>query len=139
MVHALLQVRRILRPGGWLINIHDLPAPHVIEVHLSDTIRKVGWLMARDDFEAERSAFNALAQVVSEGHFDLDDEREFSFRLHVDGLDELQGWLSTTWESALLTEGTTQRIEKLISTSGQPAEIVIVEPARMTKLRASSA
>ncbi len=136
MVHALKHVHRILRHDGMLVNVHDLPIPHLIEVHSVGPAFKVGWLMDRADFENERSAFNALAQVVADGYYILEDERDFIFNVHVDDLNKVQEGLAVRWESAVLTDRTIQRVEELFRKAGQLAKVVLLMPARMTKLRA---
>lgn len=120
-----------------MVNVNDLPVPHMIEVHSAGIALKAGWLVDRDDFSAERSAFDALAQVVSDGDFNLEDERDFVFSVHVDGLKEFQEWLAEGWESAVLPDRTIQRIEELLRGADQPAKVVLRSPARMTRLRAA--
>jgi len=139
MVHALQLTRRLLQPNGSLITVHDLPTPHVIEVHSRGKASKVGWLLDRDNFENSRSALNSLARVVSDGDFDLEDERDFDYKIYVDDLIELQKWLSGWWSSAILTDGVISRIEGLTRNAGQTARIVLALRARMTKLRAAQA
>jgi hypothetical protein len=53
MVHALKQAYCMLEPEGLLINIHDLPVPHVIEVHSDSSMIKAGWLLDSTDFDNE--------------------------------------------------------------------------------------
>lgn len=137
MVHALEYAHRMLRPDGALINVHDLPVPHLIEIHSPEAATKAGWLTDRTDFADERSALNALAQVVDDGHFTLEDERDFDFNIHADDWNELREWLAESWESAVLSERTIQRVEEVIREAGQPARVVLIVPARMTKLRAA--
>jgi len=137
MVHALQQTHRILQPNGLLINVHGLPAPHVIEVHSPETANKVGWLLDREDFESERSAFNTLAKVVTDRYFILENERDFDYNIYVNDLPELQGWLAEWWSSAILPERIIQRLEELTRDAGQSTRIVLALKARMTKLRAA--
>jgi hypothetical protein len=127
----------MLQPDGVLINVHDLPAPEMIAVHSPESTHRAGWILDRDDFDNEREAFYALAQVVADGYFNLEDERNFEYRVYVDELNELQEWLSETWTSALLTDKTIRRLEALIRDSDQPTRIVLAIQARMTKLRAT--
>jgi len=136
MVHALLHTHKVLRPNGWLINVHDLPAPHGIEFRGGNVIQKVGWLMDKDDFENERKAFYALAQVVEDHFFELEEEQEFDYNIYIDGLEEFREWLADWWTSAILPEGVKQRLEVLIQNADQPIKIVLKSPARMTKLSA---
>jgi len=137
MVHALRQVHKLLQPNGRLINVNDLPAPHLIEVHTPETIHRVGWLQDRDDFDDTRSAFNALAQVVADGDFDLEDERDFDYNIYVDDLPELLKWLAEWWSSAILPDRIIKRLEGFFRDAPQPARIVLRLRARMIKLRAA--
>jgi hypothetical protein len=136
MVHALLQAHRILRSNCWLINIHDLPAPHRIEVHVPETVKKVGWLLDSEEFANEHAAYNALAQVVTDGYFILEDERDFGYNISVDYLNELQEWLEEWWTTAMLPDRTIQQIKEIIGAAGQLATIVLIVQSRMIKLRA---
>lgn len=136
MVHALQLTHRMLRPNGLLVNIHDLPAPHVIEVHTPENVHKVGWLVDRDDFANTLASLIGLAQVVADGQFVLEDQRDFDCNVSVDSLSEFQKWLADWWESAILKDKTAQRIQKLVRDADQSTRIVLAMRARMTKLRA---
>jgi hypothetical protein len=114
---------RLLHPNGLLINVHDLPTPHVIEVHSPETVHKVGWLLDKEDFDSTRSALNALAQVVADRYFILEDERDFGYNIYVDDLNELREWLAEWWASAILADRIIQRLEELIRDLGQSARI----------------
>lgn len=137
MVHALQLTHKLLRPGGLLINVHDLPVPHLIELAASDVVHKAGWILDKDDFDTTRASLNALTQVVADGFFVLEDERNFIYKIYADNLEELQAFLAEWWESALLPDRTVQRLESLAADSTEPTRIVISLQARMTKLRAA--
>jgi len=136
MVHALKLTHSLVKPGGWLINVHDLPIPHLIEVHTPEAAYKVGWLLNKEDMEDTRSALYALAQVVADHFFILEDERNFIYNITADGLKELQDWLAESWSSAILPDRITQQIEELSRDTGQSAKIVLPLQARMTLLKA---
>jgi hypothetical protein len=137
MVHALKHAHSMLQPEGLLINVHDIPIPHIIEVHSAGTVIKAGWILDSMDFDSERFAFNALTRVVSEGDFLLEDERDFSFNVHADDVKELQEWLFEWWETAVLPDSTIQRTDDILRQVGQAANVVLKVPTRMTKLRAA--
>ena len=136
MVHALKHAHSMIHPEGLLINVHDIPIPHVIKVHSAATDIMAGWIMDSADFMNERLAFNALARVVSEGYFLLEDEQDFVFKVHADDVHELQEWLAEWWEKAILPDKTIQRVEDILRQIGQTANVVLEVPARMTRLRA---
>ncbi len=135
MVHALQNTRRLLEPDGIVIEVHNLPVPPVIEVHSGTSIIKVGWLLDKTDFEVERSAFNALFQVIENGEYMLEDQKDFLFNTQVDDLQEMQSWLDQWWESAILSESTIKKIKAVLEQAGNRSRIVTVIPTRMVKLR----
>lgn len=136
MVHALKLTHGILKPGGRLINVHDLPVPHLIEVHTPEAAYKVGWLLNKGDMEDTRSALYALSQVVVDGYFILEDERSFIYKIYADGVAELQDWLADKWSSAILPVPIIRRLEELNRETGQSARIVLPLQARITLLKA---
>ncbi len=136
MVHALTLAHSLLAPGGLLLNVHDLPIPHVIEVHAGGKEIKAGWLMDSSDFNDEREALNALSEVVEMGQYVLEDEREFDFKVHADNLAELQDMLAEGWQSAVLPKATIKRVNWILGEASGGTAVVLVVPTRMTRLRA---
>lgn len=137
MVHALQLIHKMLHPNGWLINVHGLPVPHMIEVRSPETVSKVGWILDREDSESTQSALKSLAQVVADRSFLLEDERDFAYNIYADDLPELRDWLKEWWSSAVLTDGIIQRLGELTRDPGPSARIALLLRARMTRLRAA--
>lgn len=137
MVHALKLTRGIIKPGGWLINVHDLPVPHLIEVHTLEASYKAGWLLNKEDIESTRSSLYALSQVVLDGYFILEDERSFIYNISADSVTELQEWLAEWWSSATLPVPIIQRLEELTRETGQFSKIILPLQTRMTLLKAA--
>ena len=96
---------------------------------------KVGWLLNLEDMEDTRSALYALAQVVVDGYFILEDEQAFIYKIYADGVAELQEWLAECWSSAILPDRILQRLEELTRETGQSAKIVLPLQARITLLK----
>ena len=136
-MHALQETRKLLNPNGLLVNIHDLPVNSVIELHYPHMVKKMGWLMDRENFANELSAFNALAQVVADRYFLLEDERNFGYNIFVDNLDELQEWFADWWTSAVIPDNILQQLTELNQDAQSSSRIVINLQSRMTKLRAN--
>ncbi len=135
MVHALNLGRGLLKPGGLLVNVNNLPVPAAIEVHTDQGRITAGWILDKTEFESERSAFGALAEVVSQGSFTLKDERDFIFHIHSVDFGELRIYLSEWWESAVLPEKTSRRVEKIIKECAYVSDIVLKVPTRMSALK----
>lgn len=136
MVHALQLTQKLLRPGGWLVNVHELPVPHLIEVTAPDAVHKVGWILDKDDFDTTRSSLRAVTQVVADGLFVLEDERNFIYNIYADDLTELQAFLAEWWSSAVVAERTIDRIDSLVRDAALPTRITLCLQARMSKLKA---
>ncbi len=137
MVHALQLTHKLLRPGGLLINVHDLPVPHLIELTASDAVHKVGWISDREGYAEPIASLAAVTGVVADGLFVLEDERNFIYTIYADNLEELQTFLAEWWKSALLPERTIQQLESFALETTEPTRIAIRLQARMTKLRAA--
>lgn len=136
MVHALQLTHDLIRPGGCLVNVHDLPVPHVIEIRSSEPTQKVGWITDKEDYDTTRASLNAVVQVVADGLFILEDERNFYYNIYADNWEELQAFLTAWWESALIPERTIQHLIEQSQAAGETSRIVLALQARMTKLRA---
>ena len=136
MVHALQQTHSILHPHGLQVNLVDLPVPSLLELRSPGTLVRLGWLLDKDDCFEERASLNALAQVVNQGLFDLEDERDFERNIHIDSLAEFRTWLAEKWSTAILPEPLLQRLEMLLCQPGEAGKIVVAVRTRITKLRA---
>ena len=63
MVHALEKIHRLLKPGGWLIDIHPTSEPASIEVRVGERTLPAGWLRETDDY-AEYEEWLALERAA---------------------------------------------------------------------------
>ena len=133
MVHALEKIRSFLRPHGVLLNIHDLPRPAQIEVHTTDSQTFAGFLLSHTDFENQRLADEALAQVVKNGLFQSE-EHLFNYLIHIDSYLALKDHLTESWKNSYLPGDTLERIRHLLSSAGKDAEILVRMMARLSIL-----
>ena len=143
MVHALEETRRILRQEGVLIEIHPAPeTPPFVEIRANGDV-----LFFEEDpsFDYEddlRRAEQAVATVVDRGVFTLDDSRWFELRTRAASVEELREYWDvadaydseeSAEELAQLRDAMYARAETALSDS-PGAEVVYVEPARMSRL-----
>ena len=135
MVHALEKSRSLLSPQGTVLNIHDLPRPPRIEIHAQDGETFAGFLLSHTNFENQRLADQALAQVVEDGLFMSAEAHLFNYQIYTDTLETLEELLTESWETAYLPDDTMARISDLLSSAGDDAEIVLRMTARLSMLR----
>jgi hypothetical protein len=142
MVHALEQIRRLLRRSGTLIEIHPALEVPFVEV------RSNGELLFREDdpgFDYEddlRSAEEAVATVVGRGVFVLHARHRFELRTHASSVRELRDHFAVVGaydleekEDALVRQQDEiyARAHEVLDRS-PGAELVYVEPATMSRL-----
>src|SRR5512141_3394309 len=89
MVHALEEIRRILRPAGTLIDMHPVPEPEAVEVHQGGKIDLVGYWSVPEWLIDERVADDALAEVTRRGLFSAEREAVFDSLTHYDSVSEM--------------------------------------------------
>jgi hypothetical protein len=142
MVHALEQIRRLLRRSGTLIEIHPALEVPFVEV------RSNGESSFREDdagFDYEddlRSAEEAVATVVGRGVFVLHARHRFELRTHASSVRELRDHFAVVGaydpdekEDALVRQQDEvyARAHEVLDRS-PGAELVYVEPATMSRL-----
>ena len=143
MVHALEEIRRLLKPGGILIDIHPVPEGYFIKALQGDRI-----LFAERKrltcSEEVLCAEDALAEVVERELFAVERRAEIDFLTYASSVRELRDY----WEElnafevdpqdeAILAreEDLYAQVEKIVQASGAGAEVAIHERVRIAMLR----
>lgn len=142
MVHALEEIRRLLYPGGFLIEIHPVPNWLFLQVI------KDGMVLAaepkpmtytEDVLQSER----ALTEVVDRGFFVVEKFAEFNFITYAATLDELRAhweqineYSETQHDESVLLQEEEQfaRFESILQMAGEGAEVLIHERGRISRL-----
>jgi hypothetical protein len=135
MVDALGKTHRMLRPGGLMIEVHEVPGEVDIEVHSSNRITTVGRPASRTDFLDERQASAAVETVIERGLFSPEGERIYDFRAHFESLDALRRHMVENWEDTYLPDEVATAMTALVAGATGPTSIVIRHTARMRLLR----
>jgi hypothetical protein len=143
MVHALEEIKRLLRRDACLIDIHPVREAPLIEVRTADEIRFAEPSASYDYDDDMRHAEDALAWAIERGLFVLDRSHQFEFVTIAASVVELRDFfaVSNAYEEGPLDEATDARVEALYArveavmrTSGENARVVHRERARMTRL-----
>jgi hypothetical protein len=96
MVHALEEIRQLLKPKGCLIDIHPVPEAPLIKVYQGKTLLFVesdpGY-----DYEAEiRHAEDSLDEVIRRGVFVSEGKGEFNLTTYSSSVSELRDFFAMT-------------------------------------------
>jgi hypothetical protein len=135
MVHALKKAASFTKPGGVLIDIHDLLDPPRIEIHTSGRKLYVGQLLSSNDFENQRQADQALNSAVQNGFLISEKARIFEYLILAESFEALNEWLADTWESAYIMDETTRLINQVINQEGNGTKIALRMMSRMMMLK----
>lgn len=135
MVHALKKAASFTKPGGVLIDIHDLLDPPRIEIHTSGRKLYVGQLLSSNDFENQRQADQALNSAVQNGFLISEVARIFEYLILAESFEALNEWLADTWESAYIMDETTRLINQVINQEGNGTKIALRMMSRMMMLK----
>jgi hypothetical protein len=131
MVDALSRARRLLRPGGFVLDVHPTTeAPH-LEVGSGIW---TGDLDADDARRRHAAADAAVAAVVGLGMFAVEGTEEFSFRRYADSMAELQAYVASKWTDAHIDPGALDRTVEALRAHGTGL-LWLREQARATKLQ----
>lgn len=91
MVHALLEIHRVLRPGGVLIDLRPSAVHRHVGVERARRYKRLA--VMRERFHDERAADRAVAAVVHGGWFDAGTRTRFPCRRIMDTMSEFQAFL----------------------------------------------
>ena len=94
MVHALKEVRRLLKPDGYLIDIHPIRKAPLIKVYQKSDLLYTASDPGYDYDEALRHADEALDEVVRQGLFHIEGRNEFEMVLYTSSVAEMRDY----WE-----------------------------------------
>src|SRR5215510_3911737 len=143
MVHALEEAHRILRPTGYLIEIH--PAREVPFI-LVRTDGKISFAEADPGFDYDddlEEAERAVTVAVDRGMFVLERTRRFELRTHASSVRELLDHFAVTGaydpeekDETLLRfrDAMYERAQAVLDRPATSQELIYVEPARMSRL-----
>jgi hypothetical protein len=98
MVHALDEIRRVLVPGGILIDIRPLSDRWPIEVASTRGVRETGRV---DDFpeplSADRASNEAMNEAETRGWFEREQEGRFPYIYSWDRPSEMEEFVVEDW------------------------------------------
>lgn len=143
MVHALEEVKRLLRRDASLIDIHPLREAPVFEVHTADGVVFAERSASFDYDDDLRHAEDALSRAIEGAIFLLDRSHEFEFVTYASSVVELREFFAVAgaYDESPRGEDTEARVQELYArvedvmrASGENAKVAHRERARMARL-----
>lgn len=89
MVHALEEIHRLLKPGGFLIDIHPVAEHSSVEIHQNGKIDLVGQLEVRQWCVDFQEADKALDEIIQRGIFTIEQKGMFETSTYYDSAKEM--------------------------------------------------
>jgi hypothetical protein len=136
MVHALEKCHTLLKPDGYLVDIHALPYLPLIEIESEDGLVTAGPLLDRSNFQRYRQAFEAIDKSVDMNLFAFEFKRSAGYQILIDSYKSFQDWMADQWDTSYLPRRTEELIEKTMSNSSGASRLVVSKKAQVTVLRA---
>ena len=99
MVHALNEIRRVLKPNGILIDLRPVESNWSVEI-----VSLVGWQVAGrlSDLPAavadDEAAIKAMREAEANGWYIKKEEKEFAFFYYWDTPSEMKEFMEDEWE-----------------------------------------
>ena len=146
MVHALEEIRRLLKSTGILIDIHPVAESSPIEIHQGGKIDLAGNLSVRQWCTDYQQADIALTEIKQRGLFAVERERVFDSLTHYDSAAELRTSLNeaiakfaresqSAEEAVPQVEALAERAEELMQAAASGADLIVRERTHISRLR----
>jgi hypothetical protein len=135
MVHALHEARRVLKPGGLLIDLRPAAVHRRVGLLRAGQFRLLGAM--RERFDDDHAANHAVAEVVRDGLFRI--ERRLRFECHrtLDRVSEFSAWLDefVNWGNLPSHDWLLQRVAQALREDSEKAKIAVSAPLELRVLR----
>lgn len=137
MVHALEQVHRILKPPGYLIDIHPSGEPAEFVYPLDGKEHHIGIMQETDDYIEYRQADEAIQAALAKGLFRVEKSDVFEFRTYAESFNELREYLDENWSDALITDDVIANARRLEKEYGN-CKVLLREMVSLSLLKVGS-
>jgi hypothetical protein len=124
MVHALKEIRRVLLPRGWLLDVRPVSANAPLEVVVGNQVWPAGRVDESAGLPDDHAANEAVRTVVREGWFVRERQAQFDYAWYWDTLDELQIHIAKKWSNSVRLPATVaDEAARLLAAGGTGARV----------------
>jgi hypothetical protein len=146
MVHALEEIHSLLKPNGFLIDIHPVAEHSSIEIHRNGKIKLVGKLEVRQWCFDYQQADTALTEIVQRGLFTVEQKGIFDTLTYYNSPAEMGAALKESIhkfvregepidEELSQVEKLALQAEKRLRAAGNVAKLVLREREHISRLK----
>jgi len=146
MVHALEEIHRLLRPNGFLIDIHPVAEHSSVEIHQNENIDLVGQLEVSQWCVDFQEADKALDEIIQRGIFTVEQKGMFETLTYYESATEMGTALKQSIhkyvresepveEEISLVDVLAVQADKLLQAAGGKAMLVLREPDHISRLK----
>lgn len=146
MVHALEVIHRLLKPSGFLIDIHPVAEHSSVEIHQNRKINLAGYLKVHQWCADFKQADEALAEIVQRGMFTVEQKSMYDTLTYYDSAAEMgasfkESILKYTRvdepveEEVQQVEALVSRVDELMSAVADGAELLLREKDHISRLK----
>jgi uncharacterized membrane protein YgaE (UPF0421/DUF939 family) len=148
MVHALEEIRDLLKPTGLLIDLHPVAEALPVEIHQGEKTVLAGYWSVRQWHMDYRQADNALAEIAQRGLFAVEREGVFDSLTYYDsaaemltdlkeGIDRFARDAQVAEVAVPDAETLAARVEELMQ-AANGAELIMHERIHISRLKPAS-
>ena len=125
MVHALEEIRRVLIPGGILIDLRPVAANWPIEVVSRRERQSAGPVTdLAEGLQLDEAANRTIATAAERGWYQREQERSFPFNYYWDSPEQMLEFVREEWaDFASVDEDVVRRVRSLWSVADADARV----------------
>jgi hypothetical protein len=146
MVHALEEIHRLLKPSGFLIDIHPVAEHSSIEIHQNGKVDLVGQLKVSQWCVDFQEADKALDEIIQRNMFTVEQKGMFETLTYYDSATEMSTALKQSIhkyvreaepveEEVSHVEVLAGQAEELLQAASSKAMLVLREPDHISRLK----
>lgn len=146
MVHALEEIHRLLKPNGFLIDIHPVAEHSFVEIHQNGKIDLAGQLEVSQWCVDFAEADKALDEIVQRGIFTVEQKGRFDTLTYYESASEMGAKLKESIlkyvregepvnEEVSHVEVLAAQAEEMLQAAGGEAMLVLREPDHISRLK----
>jgi hypothetical protein len=126
MVHALEEIRRVLVPGGVLLDLRPLSVNSPVEVVAGERVMQAGRLDEPPGDPDDVAANEAMTRVERAGWFTRECKGAFELAYEWDTPDEMKAYIDERWATGKLPESVWVEARRLTATAGAGAKVRVL-------------